>query len=329
MQNNNMDVRVLWVFSGQYLQEWGIKQHRHDFYHIYYIYQNDLVFYINGVETPVREGQIVFIKKGVLHGTKKLENDVAKFYEIKFIVFNSRLEDLLSPISPVFDSDEFSSSIIRQIIAESMDLKPFFEQSIYNCFMALIYYISKSCRIKNENESRLIDTMGFSPITKSIVKYLEEEYMHEVTLQAIADNVGLNKNYICHVFKKDSRLTIIDCLNIIRIRKAAEMISYSDMSLAQISRATGFSNLNHFSRVFKQITGIPPGHYRRMFPLDVVIPGQISFPKGFNIEESFVIPVLAGRKISMEKVLKAPEAPDPDESSSHHMDSEKNAPAPN
>ena len=111
-------------------------------------------------------------------------------------------------------------------------------------------------------------------IRDRIIRYLEQNYSREVSLQEIAEAVGFNNNYICSVFKRDSGMTIGNCQTVIRIRKAAELISFSDMSLTQVASATGFTNLSQFSRIFKKVTRIPPGQYRRMFASHIMCYGN-------------------------------------------------------
>ena len=48
-----------------------------------------------------------------------------------------------------------------------------------------------------------------------------------------------------------------------RIRRAANLIANSNQSVTQIAFETGFEDLSHFSRVFKQITGKNPTDYKK------------------------------------------------------------------
>ena len=56
----------------------------------------------------------------------------------------------------------------------------------------------------------------------------------------------------------ETSLTIFECLMVIRVRKAAELLTFTGMSLAEISCETGFVNLTHFNRVFTKHVMIPP-----------------------------------------------------------------------
>ncbi len=48
-----------------------------------------------------------------------------------------------------------------------------------------------------------------------------------------------------------------------RIVRASELLVATDMSIEDVSEKCGFSNRFHFSRIFKQIIGLPPATYRR------------------------------------------------------------------
>lgn len=44
---------------------------------------------------------------------------------------------------------------------------------------------------------------------------------------------------------------------------AQRMFLETDKNITEISRETGFSNLTHFNRVFKSVTGMTPSGYRK------------------------------------------------------------------
>ena len=55
---------------------------------------------------------------------------------------------------------------------------------------------------------------------------------------------------------------IIDFLNKIRIKKAENMLLYSDCKITGIALTVGFSDTSYFNRLFKKFHGITPGQYR-------------------------------------------------------------------
>ena len=50
----------------------------------------------------------------------------------------------------------------------------------------------------------------------------------------------------------------------LRIEKACEYLSYSDMSIEEIAEKTGFADRYYFSRIFFQLQNVPPASFRRI-----------------------------------------------------------------
>ncbi|MBK8490391.1 MAG: helix-turn-helix transcriptional regulator [Saprospirales bacterium] len=48
-----------------------------------------------------------------------------------------------------------------------------------------------------------------------------------------------------------------------RVRHAANLIVNSNLNVTQIAFESGFEDLSHFSRAFKNIMGIPPSDYKK------------------------------------------------------------------
>lgn len=304
MTKDSGDINILWVASEQTIQGFGVKPHEHNFCHLFYVHQGEAVFFIDDAEVPVRAGQVILANRGVTHGHRKIECPIMKHYDMKFVIFDLDLATVLERVPAVLECDTFMDAILRQIIKESAQPRPSARRDIHSYLLSFLYYITSKYRTQDDSDSPTVNTTGFSAVSKAIIEYMDREYMNDVSLQAIADSVGFNKNYMCSVFKRDSGLTIGECLNMIRIHKAAELISYSDMNLAQVSASTGFPNLSHFNRIFKKVAGIPPGQYRRMYTMDVLLEGDWNkISEEYRKEDGFIYSVLAGKKLDNETAL--------------------------
>jgi AraC-like DNA-binding protein len=142
-----------------------------------------------------------------------------------------------------------------------------------------------------------LDASRFSPLSRRIVHYLEAHCEEELSLDALAAAMDYNKTYLCAAFKKDTGQTILDCQNMIRIRRAAELIVYSDHSLVQVSHLCGFSSVSHFNRVFLKYAGITPGQARRAYPADILFG---SHKPSASQADQFMYSVLAQKRITPE-----------------------------
>lgn len=300
----NVDVNraasVLWVAKSNFTLHAAIKPHSHDYYHLFFVSKGPATLLVEDTRQTLVDGEFILVPPGVRHGMDAVEVPVARFCEVKFVLRSQRLERLLHSLPYFFPRNDFVATLVEETIRESSRGDAFSETVASDYLLVLINYLYRKFGEQERPAAKYIDTTGYSKVSQQIVHYLEENYAREIPLQEVADKVGFNKNYICSLFRKDSGMTIGNCTTLIRIRKAAEYISFSDMDLAQVAGATGFSNLSHFNRIFKKVVGIPPGQYRRMFPADILVPGKVT-PEYLE-QQGFISAVLGGKRLSAEEL---------------------------
>lgn len=96
-----------------------------------------------------------------------------------------------------------------------------------------------------------------------IDRYIESRYATLISLGDVAEHLGLSKQRLCEVIRSAHNTTFVNYLNQFRVQKAKEMLAASSAGLSQISMETGFSSTSYFIKVFKGLTGLTPGDYRR------------------------------------------------------------------
>ncbi|MEK3823405.1 response regulator [Paenibacillus sp. FSL K6-1558] len=104
-------------------------------------------------------------------------------------------------------------------------------------------------------------------ITRAI-EYIKRHYTENISLQMVADHVGLSPGYLSNLFRKELQITYIDYVNRYRIERAKELLAQSQMRSFDVPALVGFSpEYTYFSKVFKKITGLNPNEYRRQTTL--------------------------------------------------------------
>ena len=86
-----------------------------------------------------------------------------------------------------------------------------------------------------------------------------------LTQSEMAKRAGISKDYFSRIFKEITGLNYNKWLNLIRVEKAAELMSNDDMSLTEIAMLSGFQSISSFNRVFKEQKNMSPSEYRASF----------------------------------------------------------------
>ncbi len=97
---------------------------------------------------------------------------------------------------------------------------------------------------------------------QEIEEYLRLHYDQDITLQQIADQFFLSREYISRKFKQDFHETITDYVMKIRIEKAKDLLENQQLKIYEIAYHVGYANEKYFSKVFKKCTGMTPNEYR-------------------------------------------------------------------
>lgn len=97
---------------------------------------------------------------------------------------------------------------------------------------------------------------------KEALAYIENNYMHDISVESIAESSGLNRSYFGKIFKESVGKSPQEFLITYRMIKAAELLRRTRYSVNEIGSAVGYSNQLHFSRAFKSVYGVSPRNWR-------------------------------------------------------------------
>lgn len=89
-------------------------------------------------------------------------------------------------------------------------------------------------------------------------KYIRSHYASALSLDFMADYLGLSPNYFSKIFKKYTGTGFIDYLTDLRLKKAEEFLKMGKYKIYEISSLIGYENPTYFSRIFKKKYGYSP-----------------------------------------------------------------------
>lgn len=93
-------------------------------------------------------------------------------------------------------------------------------------------------------------------------EYVSEHLAEPITLADLAAYTGFSATHLTRLVRGQWGVPPMRYVARLRIARAADLLTVSPLSVAEVARAVGFVDPYHFSRRFKQITGHAPMHYR-------------------------------------------------------------------
>lgn len=101
-------------------------------------------------------------------------------------------------------------------------------------------------------------------------EWLRENYRDAKAVTRLVRASGLPERTIKRRFKAATGVSIMEYLQNLRIEQAKRALEQGDLSVEAVCVEAGYEDVSFFRRLFKRLTGLTPGQYRRMFrPLTV------------------------------------------------------------
>ena len=122
-------------------------------------------------------------------------------------------------------------------------------------------YLKKVCRLIM-NDYLKKERSSSRNVIETAKSYIDHHFNQEITLELIANYVFVNPTYFSELFKKETGRNYIEYITDLRMNKAKELLSQTNLKIAEICEAVGYTDAKYFSKTFKKLTGITPSEYK-------------------------------------------------------------------
>ena len=247
--------------------------HRQDSWELTYIVFGRGKRILGDSETEFAAGSLAFIPPHIPHCWKfddnYTDNDgCIAYYTLTFKTefidrcvsafpeLTERLERVKS-VSSVLSFDENTTNILAEMLAkmaseEQSEMLPF--------IFRLLLLLSK-----REESATIVGRFSENDRTseriKKVKEFTQSHYARTITIDMIADYVGMNRSSFCTFFKKATGQTYITYLNKLRVDRACYLLRQGSFNITEVCYMVGFNDVPYFNRCFKNNRGMSPKEY--------------------------------------------------------------------
>lgn len=215
---------------------------------------------------PVQKSDVIIINKKCNHVET---SSGLKFYALGINNVSMYLEDIFTNnfIHYTLTSSEYETfhTLYKLIYQENLikhnHSKQITRNSVDTIFLLLAnkYNILLKNTIKSKSESDLVS---------NIKQIIENYYYQDFDLDDISNRLSQSKSTICHEFKKNTGMSIIQYRIKKQLEESQNLLSITDMSISQIASLVGFDSTSYFTKIFKQKYGITPKEFKKRLTND-------------------------------------------------------------
>ena len=100
------------------------------------------------------------------------------------------------------------------------------------------------------------------PIVNRVKSFIQDNLRYDISVKEIAEKLGVSIYYMCHLFKRETGITIVDYKNEMRIIKAKDFLVNTDKKITDIAQECGFGGDSYFCKLFLEHENVSPSQYR-------------------------------------------------------------------
>ncbi|SCZ13045.1 Helix-turn-helix domain-containing protein [Paenibacillus polysaccharolyticus] len=109
------------------------------------------------------------------------------------------------------------------------------------------------------------ETKSYKAMVNEMKNYIEEQFTNpDLSLKHLSDRFQISGKHASYLFKTEFNMKFVDFVTELRMKETEKLLLNTDHSLQDIALKVGYANGITLGRVFKRVTGITPGDYRRM-----------------------------------------------------------------
>jgi AraC-like DNA-binding protein len=164
-----------------------------------------------------------------------------------------------------------SNEVNRKIPVVVMTNKVLTEQDMDRLNQGVATVLEKGIFTNEETLARITaalnhnnhSTSASQQMVRMAMAYIHTHYAEPLNRDVLATHLAVSENYLTNCFQKEIGVSPLAYANRYRIHQARDLLSETNLTVTEIAMSVGFSDLAHFSRVFRKETGFSPLAYRR------------------------------------------------------------------
>jgi len=257
-QHNNKNYTIKFVFGGS--ENCGLQNRSLNIYPDSFAVVNAGTKFSSKIEslTPVRTFSLSFTETFIndFHESIKSDNQINKKFDAHS--FNET-------IYPFSDEIKQNVNLLKNYLDKGLNdellINEYMQDTLLNYYK--IYDKEFNQRINKLNFVRTKTKEDVLKRLSSAKEYMSSNFNKNITLEGVAEHSCLSVNHFLKTFKEAYDITPYQYLVQIRLKRAKDLLQYSNFSLNEIVSMVGFECPSSFIRLFKNNFKITPSKYKK------------------------------------------------------------------
>lgn len=242
------------------VQEKDFAPHLHEQMELQYVLAGRVDMELNGEKVSALPGDLLVIYAGVVHrefsdGTPMEKLVLSLDTRPMLRSFPEAAPAICSKVS----GDIFVGRLADELIRELREKEPGYRSICQSVALRLMVHLLRS----HGEANRALHSAGKPDRIKAVSRYIDKHYMEPMSNKTLARLIHVSESRFIHLFKEEMGMSPLKYINAVRLHKAKALLESGEGSVMEVAAQAGFSDYNHFGRMFRETFGYTPVQARR------------------------------------------------------------------
>lgn len=240
------------------------KAHWHEFIELHFVVSGHAQISLNHKRIIINQGDFLVINSNILHrgycdGTPV--EVLVLIFELKEI--SKEIANDNAIFQSIISEDSNIEQIMMKIYQEFKEKQLGYRQLCKGVILELLVYLSRNYVVERLSDSEKQKKLKKLECLNKVVHHIRKHYREPISNAELAALIHLSEDRFCHLFKEVMGISPLQYRNGIRLKKAMHLLSTGEYTATQVADAVGFTDYNHFGRLFRRYYGCTPMEAKR------------------------------------------------------------------
>ena len=215
-------------------------------------------FEAEDLKCTLTEKELIVIKPNVPHSY----HAVGENWKTRWILFSGENIDRLMETLGFTENTLIKKFDSKTLEKKFYDIYNLCKQG-YNAVTASHLLYTLLCEISGWKEKQA-ETLPCDAIMRA-ERYMIAHYDKCISIKEISAFSLVSSQYLCRLFKKYHNMRPFQYLNMLRVKKAQELLIQTDMEIREVAKKCCFESPSYFSKIFKIHVGLSPSKFVKYY----------------------------------------------------------------
>lgn len=262
--NSDDDIVIFHSGFSSTLPNYSYGKDTRDYYLLHYVTKGKGIYRTTEQQYSLKEGDgfLILPESTIVHTADKYDP-----WDVCWIAFfGKKAEELLkqaglgeNQLIFHYDDDDFLEECIKNIYNESRTTKNimYINAYFYLFIGKLVEQYQKSCHHHPE-------VVRFNRFEDAMI-YIRRNIRHQISVENLANYLRLSTSQVYRIFKENMNQSPQQVIIDMRMEKACEFLSKTDLPIREISEWLDYEYQSHFTKQFKTKMHMSPSEYRASY----------------------------------------------------------------